>query len=103
MLVALQMLALDLAVRRGTVTPPRVAHIIQAMKALPGKAQEVLQRECEVASLAAGLAEREHMFFIGRGLDYAVGPEGTLKLKEIACLHSEALGAGELTHGTVAL
>src|SRR5207249_3022275 len=82
--VALQMLALDLAVRRGTVTPPRVAHIIQAMKALPGKAQEVLLRESEVASLAARLADREHMFFIGRGLDYAVAQEGSLKLKEIS-------------------
>ena len=103
MLVALQMLALDLAVRRGTVTPPRVAHIIQAMKALPGKAQEVLQRESEVASLAARLADREHMFFIGRGLDYAVAQEGSLKLKEISYLHSEALAAGELKHGTLAL
>ena len=103
MLVALQMLALDLAVRRGTVTPPRVAHIIQAMKALPGKAQEVLLRESEVASLAARLADREHMFFIGRGLDYAVAQEGSLKLKEISYLHSEALAAGELKHGTLAL
>src|SRR5437667_177284 len=103
MLVALQMLALDLAVRRGTVTPPRVAHIIQAMKALPGKAQEVLLRESEVASLAARLADREHMFFIGRGLDYAVAQEGSLKLKEISYLHSEALADGELKHGTLAL
>jgi len=103
MLVALQMLALDLAVRRGTVTPPQAAHIIQAMKALPGKAQEVLLRESEVASLAARLADREHMFFIGRGLDYAVAQEGSLKLKEISYLHSEALAAGELKHGTLAL
>ena len=103
MLVALQMLALDLAVRRGAVTPPQAAHIIQAMKALPGKAQEVLLRESEVASLAARLADREHMFFIGRGLDYAVAQEGSLKLKEISYLHSEALAAGELKHGTLAL
>ncbi len=103
MLVALQMLALDLAVRRGAVTPPQTAHIIQAMKALPGKAQEVLLRESEVASLAARLADREHMFFIGRGLDYAVAQEGSLKLKEISYLHSEALAAGELKHGTLAL
>ena len=72
MLVALQMLALDLGLRRGTMAPARAAQIISALKALPGKAQEVLLREGEVESLAGRLADRDHMFFIGRGLDYAV-------------------------------
>jgi glucosamine--fructose-6-phosphate aminotransferase (isomerizing) len=49
------------------------------------------------------LADREHIFFIGRGLDYAVALEGSLKLKEISYLHSDALAAGELKHGTLAL
>lgn len=103
MLVALQMLALDLGRRRGTLTRPRVQELIAAMKALPAKAQEVLTREPQVIALAKQLAPREHMFFIGRGLDYAVAMEGSLKLKEISYLHSDALAAGELKHGTLAL
>jgi glucosamine--fructose-6-phosphate aminotransferase (isomerizing) len=103
MLVALHMLALDLALRRGTLTPARATALIAALKALPAKAQEVLRRESEVAALAQRLADREHMFFIGRGLDYAVAMEGSLKLKEISYLHCDALAAGELKHGTLAL
>ena len=103
MLVALQMMALDLGRRRGTLTRHRVQEIIAGLKALPTKAQEVLHREPEVATLAKRLADREHMFFIGRGLDYAVAMEGSLKLKEISYLHCDALAAGELKHGTLAL
>src|SRR2546428_575839 len=82
MLVALQMLALDLGLRRGTMATARAAQIISALKALPGKAQEVLLREGELESLAGRLADRGHMFFIGRVLDYAVAQERSLKLKE---------------------
>lgn len=103
MLIALQMLALDMGRRRGTLTRHRVQEIIAGLKALPAKAQEVLHREPEVAALATRLADREHMFFIGRGLDYAVAMEGSLKLKEISYLHCDALAAGELKHGTLAL
>ncbi len=103
MLAALHMLALDLGLRRGTIAPRRAEETISALKALPGKAQEVLHREGVVEDLARRLAGREHVFFIGRGLDYAVAMEGSLKLKEISYLHSEALAAGELKHGTLAL
>ncbi|HEY3249281.1 MAG TPA: glutamine--fructose-6-phosphate transaminase (isomerizing) [bacterium] len=103
MLVALQMLALDLGLRRGTVSAPQAAALIHEMKTLPGKAQEVLRREAEVVELAQRLAGAEHAFFIGRGLDFAVAMEGSLKLKEISYVHSEALAAGELKHGTLAL
>ena len=103
MLVALQMLALDLGLRRGTLSPARASEILHGLKALPAKAQEVLNREPEVAMLAERFAEVEHVFFIGRGLDHALAMEGSLKLKEISYLHSEALAAGELKHGTLAL
>ena len=103
MLVAQHMLALDLGLRRGMLSSERAAEIIQGLKALPGKAQEVLRREAQVERLAIRLANREHVFFIGRGLDYAVAMEGSLKLKEISYVHSEALAAGELKHGTLAL
>jgi glucosamine--fructose-6-phosphate aminotransferase (isomerizing) len=103
MLVGLQMLALDLGLRRGTLTPEAASAMIHKMKMLPAKAQEVLNREDEVRDLAERLAMSEHVFFIGRGLDYAVAMEGSLKLKEISYVHSEALAAGELKHGTLAL
>jgi glucosamine--fructose-6-phosphate aminotransferase (isomerizing) len=103
MLVGLQMLALDLGLRRGALTPEAASAMIHKMKMLPAKAQEVLNREDEVRDLAERLAMFEHVFFIGRGLDYAVAMEGSLKLKEISYVHSEALAAGELKHGTLAL
>ena len=103
MLVAQAMLALDLGLRRGTIAPARAAALIREMKMLPGKAQETLHREDAVQSLAERLAQADHMFFIGRGLDYAAAMEGSLKLKEISYVHSEALAAGELKHGTLAL
>ncbi len=103
MLVALQMLALDLGLRRGTVTAAEAGTLIQQLKMLPAKAQDVLDREDQIAALAKKIAPAEHVFFIGRGLDYAVAMEGSLKLKEISYLHSEALAAGELKHGTLAL
>jgi glucosamine--fructose-6-phosphate aminotransferase (isomerizing) len=103
MLVGLQMLALDLALRRGIMTPAVAAAVIQEMKMLPGKAADVLRREDQLRVLAERLAAHEHVFFIGRGLDYAAAMEGSLKLKEISYVHSEALAAGELKHGTLAL
>ncbi len=103
MLMALHMLALDLGVRREQISPDALAHRIHGLKALPAKAQEVLHRERAIIALADRLADRHDMFFIGRGLDYSVAMEGSLKLKEISYVHSEALAAGELKHGTLAL
>ena len=103
MLVALAMLALDLSLRRGTLPAAQASTVIRSLKMLPAKAQEVLNREDVVRDLAERLALAEHVFYIGRGLDYAAAMEGSLKLKEISYVHSEALAAGELKHGTLAL
>ncbi len=103
MLVALQMLAIDLGLRRGTLRPERAAALVAGLRHLPVLAQEVMNRDESIQALATRLARAEHAFFIGRGLDYAVAMEGSLKLKEISYLHSEALAAGELKHGTLAL
>ena len=103
MLVALQMLAVDLGLRRGALAPARAAELLAGLRHLPVLAQDVLSRSGPVEALAQRLAGLEHAFFIGRGLDYAVAMEGSLKLKEISYLHSEALAAGELKHGTLAL
>ncbi|MGQ0570837.1 MAG: glutamine--fructose-6-phosphate transaminase (isomerizing) [Armatimonadota bacterium] len=103
MLVALQMLAIDLGLRRGALAADRAAALIAGLRHLPVLAQEVLKRDRPVEALARRLVRAEHAFFIGRGLDFAVAMEGSLKLKEISYLHSEALAAGELKHGTLAL
>jgi glutamine---fructose-6-phosphate transaminase (isomerizing) len=102
-LAALTMLAIHLGQARGALAEKRVAQLIQGLRTLPTHAQSVLRLEPEVMTLAERLQHREDAFFIGRGLDYAVAMEGSLKLKEISYVHSEALAAGELKHGTLAL
>jgi glucosamine--fructose-6-phosphate aminotransferase (isomerizing) len=103
MLVALEMLAVDLGLRRGTLSVEDASVLISGLRGLPGKVQAALGQEERVASLARRYRDVEHVFFIGRGLDYPVAMEGSLKLKEISYVHSEALAAGELKHGTLAL
>ncbi|MDQ7830075.1 MAG: glutamine--fructose-6-phosphate transaminase (isomerizing) [Armatimonadota bacterium] len=103
MLAALVMLALDLGRRRGTLDPARAEVLLAGLRALPAKVQAALEGEAAVAELARRYRDVEHVFFIGRGLDYPVAMEGSLKLKEISYVHSEALAAGELKHGTLAL
>jgi len=103
MLAAQVMLAIDLAARRGTVPKADLAALLAGLRALPSKVQAALALEESIAALAQRHRDVEHVFFIGRGLDYPVAMEGSLKLKEISYVHSEALAAGELKHGTLAL
>lgn len=102
-LIAFYLLALYLAEVRGTQTPEEVAHIIAAMQALPEQLESMLAKPDAIKAYAEQISKHEHLFFIGRGLDYAVAQEGSLKLKEISYIHSEAYAAGELKHGTLAL
>ena len=107
MLVAQYLLALRLGQTRGTLDTARAAEVAAALEALPGQVESLLKREegiDEMARFLGGqLAGTDDIYFIGRGLDYAVATEGSLKLKEISYLHSEAMPAGELKHGTLAL
>jgi glucosamine--fructose-6-phosphate aminotransferase (isomerizing) len=102
-LTALAMLATYFGQARGTLGAERVRALIQGLRALPARAQAVLGLEPAIARLAQRLQKTEDAFFLGRGLDYPVAMEGSLKLKEISYVHSEALAAGELKHGTLAL
>ncbi|HHW13708.1 MAG TPA: glutamine--fructose-6-phosphate transaminase (isomerizing), partial [Firmicutes bacterium] len=102
-LVSLYLLALFLAERRGTSGPEERAAIIGALKKLPAEVNAVLAHAGKVQDLAKEFKNREDIFFIGRGLDYALSMEGALKLKEISYIHAEAYAAGELKHGTLAL
>lgn len=102
-LIAFYLFALYLAEVRGTQSEEEVAHIIAAMQSLPEQVEKMLGNVEEIKKYAEHIAEHSNLFFIGRGLDYAVAQEGSLKLKEISYIHSEAYAAGELKHGTLAL
>lgn len=70
------------------------------MQSLPEQVEEILAQKEAIKTYAEQISEHKHLFFIGRGVDYAVAQEGSLKLKEISYIHSEAYAAGELKHGT---
>jgi glucosamine--fructose-6-phosphate aminotransferase (isomerizing) len=103
MLIAQYLLALRIGAARGTVNAELAAGVAHGLHQLPAAIDEVLRRSDEAEKAARFVLDAEDMYFIGRGLDYAVAMEGSLKLKEISYLHSEAMPAGELKHGTLAL
>jgi len=103
MLVGEYLLALALGRERGTLDPAVASTLVAGLRTLPRVVEETLAREDEVRVLAADFAGHDDVYFIGRGLDYAVAMEGSLKMKEISYIHSEAMPAGELKHGTLAL
>ncbi|MFE6799685.1 glutamine--fructose-6-phosphate transaminase (isomerizing) [Paenibacillus chitinolyticus] len=102
-LMAFYLLGLFLAQTLETVEPAEIRHTLAAMQSLPEQVESILARGEEIQAYAEQIAPKEHLFFIGRGIDYAVALEGSLKLKEISYIHSEAYPAGELKHGTLAL
>jgi glucosamine--fructose-6-phosphate aminotransferase (isomerizing) len=103
MLIAQSLLGIDLGLRRRSLNPDLARTLIAGLRHLPVLAQDVLKLDGVIEALARRLATAADAFFIGRGLDYAVAMEASLKLKEISYVHSEALAAGELKHGTLAL
>jgi glucosamine--fructose-6-phosphate aminotransferase (isomerizing) len=102
-LIALFQFGIYLAQTLETQNKGYIAELIAAVKELPGKVEHILQHTEQIASIAQQISGYENLFFIGRGQDYAVAMEGSLKLKEISYIHSEAYAAGELKHGTLAL
>lgn len=102
-LIAMYIIALFFAENKGTVSKEEIEKIKTEMLNLPDKAEKVLEFKEVVKRYAGEIYEEKDMFFLGRGLDYAVAMEGSLKLKEISYIHSEAYAAGELKHGPIAL
>lgn len=103
MLIGEYLLALALGKERGTISDERLAALAAELWTLPDKAGRVIEHDAAIADIAKRFADTTDVYFIGRGLDYAVATEGSLKLKEISYMHSEAMPAGELKHGTLAL
>ncbi|QAY67911.1 glutamine--fructose-6-phosphate transaminase (isomerizing) [Paenibacillus protaetiae] len=102
-LIAFYLFGLHLAQTLGTKDQAYVAEVLAAMKNLPEQVEQVLEQKTVLRQIADNLSKHNNLFFIGRGVDYAVSQEGSLKLKEISYIHSEAYAAGELKHGTLAL
>jgi glucosamine--fructose-6-phosphate aminotransferase (isomerizing) len=102
-LIAFYLLGLHLAQTLGSQTPEYIVEVITAMKQLPGQVETILGQAEVIKVFAEEIAVHNDLFFIGRGLDFAVAQEGSLKLKEISYIHSEAYASGELKHGTLAL
>jgi len=103
MLIGQYLLALRLGAVRGLADPDLARRVVKGLHALPADLESLFHAESAVVDAAKRLSEADDVYFIGRGLDYAVAVEGSLKLKEISYLHSEAMPAGELKHGTLAL
>ena len=102
-LIVMYLLAVQLAKVNGKITEERTAELLTEMAALPDKIQRVLEDKERIQWFASKYANAKDIFFIGRGLDYAISMEGSLKMKEISYIHSEAYAAGELKHGTISL
>jgi len=101
--LVMYLLGLLFARERGMKTPAEIAEIVAALQKLPEQLEQVLEQQDLIKNLADKYHTCEDVFFLGRGLDYAVAMEGALKLKEISYIHAEAYAAGELKHGTLAL
>lgn len=101
--VAMYILTCHIAVAAGKMSKSEFKAVKEELYTIPGKIEYILQKESVEKRLAEKYKGVRNVFFIGRGLDYLVSQEGSLKLKEIAYLHSEAYAAGELKHGPIAM
>ena len=102
-LAACYLLAVEFGRMRGQIPAEEYSRLIDEMEQLPEKMERVLQDQERIQWFASKFSAAHDIFYLGRGLDYATGLEGSLKMKEISYIHSEAYAAGELKHGTISL
>ncbi len=102
-LIVVYLLAMQCALVQGKITVEQYTEYLKQLDEMPEKIQKVLEDKERIQWFASKYAGAKDVFFIGRGIDYAIGMEGSLKLKEISYVHSEAYAAGELKHGTISL
>ena len=102
-LIAMYLLAIQAAKVKNVISEERYAALIEELGTLPEKIQKTLDDKERIQWFASKYANAKDVFFIGRGIDYAISLEGSLKMKEISYIHSEAYAAGELKHGTISL
>ena len=102
-LIAMYLLSVKFALARKTITEEEASNFITDLKKLPDQIELLLNNTEHIKEFANRVVSAKDVFFIGRGIDYAISLEGSLKLKEISYIHSEAYPAGELKHGTISL
>ena len=102
-LIAAYCLAIQFARVRGEIADDVYSTYLEELKTIPDKIEKILEDKERIQWFAAKVANSKDIFFIGRGIDYAISLEGSLKMKEISYIHSEAYAAGELKHGTISL
>ncbi len=102
-LIVAYLVAVQLAFVRGTIDGDRYKKLIAQLQTIPAEIKKLLDCDEKLKWFATKISNKKDIFFIGRGLDYAICLEGSLKLKEISYIHSEAYAAGELKHGTISL
>lgn len=102
-LIAGYVLAMQFALVRNEIDENKVSEFIAELETIPKKIEKILEDKERIQWFVAKQANAQDVFFIGRGIDYAVCLEGSLKMKEISYVHSEAYAAGELKHGTISL
>ncbi|MDE6671942.1 MAG: glutamine--fructose-6-phosphate transaminase (isomerizing) [Ruminococcus sp.] len=102
-LIAGYLLAMKFATVREEISPERCSEMIQELYTIPDKIVKILEDKERIQWFANKLAGAKDAFFIGRGIDYAISLEGSLKMKELSYIHSEAYAAGELKHGPISL
>ena len=102
-LIALYLLAVKFARAKEKITDTQMAELIEDLKKIPDQVEMLLGNQEKIQKFANRYLAAKDVFFIGRGIDYAISMEGSLKLKEISYIHSEAYAAGELKHGTISL
>ena len=102
-LIATYTLAIQFAKIRGQITEEQYTGYIEELKAIPDKISRIIEDKERLQWFASKQVNAKDIFFIGRGIDYAISLEGSLKMKEISYIHSEAYAAGELKHGTISL
>ncbi len=102
-LIAIYLLAIEIAYVKGQIDDERYNELLAELQTLPRKIEKVLEDKERIQWFTAKYSNAQDVFFIGRGIDYAICLEGSLKMKEISYVHSEAYAAGELKHGTISL
>lgn len=102
-LVTLYLIAIEMAFARGRIDSAEKEALLSDIETIPEKVDSILEQQERLQWFASKLINAKDIFFIGRGLDYSICLEGSLKMKEVSYIHSEAYAAGELKHGTISL
>ena len=102
-LIAMDLLAMQFAYLKGEISDEKLLEMTKEIRTIPEKVEQLIENEERIQWFASKFSNARDVFFIGRGLDYAICLEGSLKMKEISYIHSEAYAAGELKHGTISL